>query len=128
MSVPKELLFTPDHEWVRVSGATGRIGITDFAQDQLGDVVFVELPEKGSFLRKGEPFGVVESVKSVSDLYAPVTGTVTGVNTALSDAPEKVNEDPFGAGWMVEVSLSAMEELTELLDAEDYESHLGAES
>lgn len=105
MNVPDGLLYTEDHEWIRVEGTKGRVGITDFAQDQLGDVVFVELPEVGKRLTRKDAFGVVESVKSMSDLYSPVDGTVTSTNPALADHPELVNQDPYGEGWMVEVEL-----------------------
>lgn len=120
MKIPSNLLYTEEHEWVRVEGKTARVGITDYAQDQLGDVVYVELPEPGTRIEKGKPFGVVESVKSVSDLYAPVTGTVLRVNESLVDEPEKVNQSPYDEGWMLEVELEDPEELEDLLSPQAY--------
>ena len=117
---PEELKYTNDHEWVRIEGKIALIGVTSFAADQLGDVVAVELPEEGDTITKGEVFGSVESVKAVSDLFAPVTGTVLRVNTPLNDSPEYVNEDPYDEGWMVEVELSEPEEAEELMGAEEY--------
>ena len=121
MNVPGDRRYSQDHEWVKVEGTKGRVGITDFAQDQLGDVVFVELPEVGRKVKAGETLGVVESVKSVSDVFSPVGGTVTAVNRNLVDHPELVNKDPYGEGWMAELELDDPEELTKLLSAEDYE-------
>lgn len=121
MKVPGDRKYSEDHEWVKVEGQKGRIGITDFAQEQLGDIVFVELPEVGRQVKAGEALGVVESVKSVSDVYSPVSGTVTGVNTALQDHPEQVNQDPYGDGWMVELELADVGELDRLLSPADYE-------
>ena len=103
MSVPEELQYTRSHEWVRTEGDTATIGITDHAQDELGDVVFVELPEEGATFDAGDSFGTVESVKAVSDLYTPVGGEVVEVNAALNDSPEKINEDPYGEGWIVKI-------------------------
>ena len=114
------LRFSKDHEWVRVDGNTARIGISDYAQAQLGDVVFVELPEIGKVLKKGAEDAVVESVKAASEVYAPVGGTVTAVNTALVDDPATVNADPLGAGWFVEVSLADAAELDGLMDEAAY--------
>ena len=118
MNVPDGLLYTEDHEWIRLDGGTGRAGITDFAQGELGDVVYVELPPVGSRIEMKKPMGVVESVKSMSDLYAPVSGTVKAVNAALADHPELVNSDPYGEGWMVEVETDGQTE--GLLSAEAY--------
>lgn len=122
--VPQELQYTREHEWVRIQGQTARLGITAFAQDSLGDIVFVTLPDVGTPVQAGEAFGEVESTKSVSDLYAPVSGTVTARNEALDGAPELVNGDPYGDGWMVEVELSSGaaggEDAVELLDAAAY--------
>ncbi|HEY8394997.1 MAG TPA: glycine cleavage system protein GcvH [Thermaerobacter sp.] len=118
--VPGDLYYTQEHEWLRVEGREGVVGITDYAQDQLGDVVFVELPEIGAEFRRGEAFGVVESVKTVSDVYMPVTGRVIAVNEELADHPERVNEDPYGAGWLVRIEILHPEEIEELLDAEAY--------
>lgn len=122
MEFPQDLKFTKEHEWVKVEGDTVTIGITDYAQDSLGDVVYVELPQEGGSVTKNEPFGVVESVKAVSDLYSPVSGTVTEVNDAIIDSPEAVNDDPYGDAWMIKVELSSPDELDDLLSADDYES------
>ena len=120
MEVPKDLLYTLEHEWIRVDGKSAVIGITQFAQEQLGDIVFVELPEMGTQLEKESPFGVVESVKTVSDLYAPANGKVTKVNKELETNPEMINSDPYGAGWIVEIELSSEEDLKTLLDPDAY--------
>ena len=120
MEVPKELLYTLEHEWIRVKGKNAVIGITQFAQEQLGDIVFVELPEVGSQIEKESPFGVVESVKTVSDLYAPASGKITKVNKELETNPEKVNNEPYDAGWIVEIELSEETDLESLLDPDAY--------
>jgi glycine cleavage system H protein len=120
MTFPEDLQYTPDHEWTRVQGNRVTVGITDFAQDQLGDVVYVELPDVGDVVKKGEAFGVVESTKAVSDLFAPVSGKVVEVNGPLADAPETVNEDPYEEGWMIVVETTSPQELTELMDAATY--------
>jgi glycine cleavage system H protein len=125
LSVPEELQYTRSHEWVRTEGDTATIGITDHAQDELGDVVFVELPEVGAIFDAGDSFGTVESVKAVSDLYIPVGGEVTEVNEALNDQPEKINEDPYGEGWMVKLRVS--DEGSGLLSASDYEQFVEEE-
>ena len=125
MSVPEELQYTRSHEWVRREGETATVGITDHAQDELGDVVFVELPEKGATYGAGDAFGAIESVKAVSDLYAPVGGEVVEVNETLNDAPEKVNEDPYGDGWIIKLRVS---DEGDLLSAEEYETLLEEES
>ena len=125
MSVPGDLQYTKSHEWVRTEGDTATIGITDHAQDELGDVVFVELPDEGATFDAGEAFGTVESVKAVSDLYAPVGGEVVEVNSALNDAPEKINEDPYGEGWIVKLRTSTE---VDLLSPEEYEKVLEEES
>ncbi|WP_257298024.1 glycine cleavage system protein GcvH [Haloarchaeobius sp. FL176] len=117
---PDDRKYNESHEWALQDGDTVRVGISDFAQDELGDVVFVELPDVGEDVTQGEAFGVIESIKAVSDLYAPVTGEVTAVNEALFDAPEQVNEDPFGDGWMLEIGLSDEAALDELLAADEY--------
>lgn len=127
MSVPAELRYSEDHEWVRVEGNRAVIGITEFAQKELGDIVFVELPAAGDELTSGEPFGSVESVKTVSELYAPVSGKVVEVNEALGDAPEKVNESPYGDGWMVVVEMSDSAELDKLWTADKYKETYGVE-
>jgi len=124
---PEDLLYTREHEWIRASGGRGTVGITHFAQEALGDVVYVELPEAGFELRAGEPFGAVESVKSVSDLYAPVSGTVVEVNRELAGHPELVNQDPYGEGWMVVVAMADPAELEQLLSAAAYQDMLKEE-
>jgi glycine cleavage system H protein len=119
--VPTDLRYTSDHEWVRLEGDTATIGVTDFAAHELGDVVFVDLPEAGRAVEQFGTFGVVESVKAVSDLYAPVSGEVTEVNGALTGQPELVNSDPFGAGWMIRVRVSNAAQVDGLLEPEAYE-------
>lgn len=122
---PQDVRYTTDHEWIRDEGdGQGTIGITWFAQDQLGDVVFVELPEAGTTLKQGEPFGVVESVKTVSDLYAPVDGEVVAVNERLIDEPELVNDDPYGEGWLLKIKISDRSQLDGLMDAETYRQNV----
>jgi len=123
VKTPSELRYTEDHEWLRPEGKSGRMGITDFAQDQLGDVVFVELPEVGRQVRQGEAFGVVESVKSVSDVFAPISGKVVAVNQELVDKPELVNQDPYGQGWIAELEIANDGEVQALLDAGAYGKH-----
>jgi glycine cleavage system H protein len=120
MNVPEELRYSTDHEWVRVDGDRITLGITDYAQDALGDVVFVDVPEVGSAVAVGATFSEVESTKSVSDIYAPVSGTIVEVNTALEDAPEKLNEDPYGDGWLCVIELADASELDALMDAAAY--------
>lgn len=122
--VPDDHRYLESHEWVRTDDGTARVGITDFAQDELGDVVFVELPAESDDLTAGEEFGVVESIKAVSDVYAPVSGTVTDTNDALIDEPELVNDDPYGEGWMLEVDLDDPDELDDLLDADAYRDQI----
>ncbi|AJD91955.1 glycine cleavage system protein GcvH [Jeotgalibacillus malaysiensis] len=121
MSSPKELRYSEEHEWVKVEDGKARIGITEFAQSELGDIVFVELPEVGDELQADEPFGSVESVKTVSELYAPVSGKVVEVNEDLEDSPEYVNESPYEKAWMVVVELSDDSEVDALMDAEAYD-------
>jgi glycine cleavage system H protein len=121
MQVPEELRYTSEHEWVRPGEGALRVGITDYAQDALGDIVFVSLPEPGTKVLAGRSLGEVESTKSVSEIYAPVSGTVTARNDALTDTPELVNSDPYGQGWLVEIEPSSGEDLAELLDASAYE-------
>jgi glycine cleavage system H protein len=121
VNTPKELKYTGDHEWVRLEGSRAVVGITDFAQSQLGDVVFVEVPEPGTAVTAGSGFSVVESVKAVSDIYAPLSGTVVEVNEALSDTPEAVNQDPYGAGWIAVIEITDRSELDQLLDSTEYE-------
>jgi glycine cleavage system H protein len=125
MRFPADLKYTKEHAWVRVEGAEAIVGITDHAQKELGDIVFVETPPAGTALAQLKPFGVVESVKSVSDLHAPVSGVVTRVNDALAATPEIVNKDPYGAGWMIAMALRDSGELDELLSAAAYEAYVG---
>ena len=125
MSVPEELEYTKTHEWVRREGEEAIVGITDHAQEELGDVVFVELPKQGASFGAGDSFGVVESVKAVSDLYTPVGGEVVEVNESLNDTPEKVNEDPYGDGWMIRLRIAGE---GELLSADEYKRLLEEES
>jgi glycine cleavage system H protein len=120
MNVPDDLRYTSDHEWVRLEGGRVRIGITDYAQEALGDVVFVQLPEEGRVLAVGDSFSEVESTKSVSDVYAPLAGRVAAVNAELTDAPQRLNEDPYGDGWLCEIELDDPESYTTLLDATGY--------
>ncbi|MGB2960581.1 MAG: glycine cleavage system protein GcvH [Bacteroidota bacterium] len=120
MNLPDDLKYTKDHEWIRVDGETATIGITDYAQGELGDVVFVELPDTGKELKQGDSFGTIEAVKSVSDLYSPVSGTVTEVNGELSSTPELVNKDPYGKGWMVKIGVTDRAELESMLEAAAY--------
>jgi len=120
MNTPEDLKYTTEHEWVRLDGDVATFGVTDYAQDQLGDIVFVELPEEGETIEKGDTFGVVESTKSVSDLYVPLSGVVLESNDPLLDSPEIINEDPYGEGWMIKVKISDRKELEELLDAKTY--------
>ena len=122
MSIPDELRYSSDHEWVAVSGARVRIGITDYAQDALGDVVYVQVPTVGATVTTGDAMSEVESTKSVSDIYAPVSGTVVAVNDSLSDHPEVLNSDPYGQGWICEIELSNPDQLGSLLDASGYRS------
>jgi glycine cleavage system H protein len=125
LSIPDDLQYTKSHEWVRFEDGTATIGITDHAQEELGDVVFVELPDVGDTIGAGESFGTVESVKAVSDLYTPVGGEVAEVNSSLEDAPEKINDDPYGEGWIVKLSTS---EEADLLSPEEYEKVVEEES
>ena len=121
MNVPDQLKYSSDHEWVGREGNVVRVGITDYAQDALGDVVFVQAPAVGARLEAGETFGEIESTKSVSDVYAPVSGTVLEVNDALADAPQSLNDDPYGDGWICTIEMSAPEQYDELLDAAAYQ-------
>lgn len=124
MDFPDELKYTEEHEWLLVEADTVIIGITDFAQDQLGDVVFVELPEVGDQLETGKPLGVVESVKAVSDVYAPLNGEVVEINEALPDEPEMLNTSPYEDGWMIKLKISNVDELEEMMDAADYQKFI----
>ena len=127
MVYPTDRKYTKEHEWIQASGSTGVIGITDYAQESLGDIVFVELPKAGTELTSGKTFGTVESVKAVSDLYAPASGTVTEVNQELATSPEKVNKDPHGA-WMMKIALKNPKELDALMSAADYEKFVAEEA
>ena len=125
MNVPEQLRYSTDHEWLSRDGSRARVGITDYAQDALGDVVFVQLPNVGDAVKAGDTFGEVESTKSVSDIYAPVSGTVVAVNDTLSDSPQLVNEDPYGEGWMVRMKVKDTAEVEALMTAEAYQSLVG---
>ncbi|MDG1476234.1 MAG: glycine cleavage system protein GcvH [Vicingaceae bacterium] len=125
MNVPAELKYTKDHEWVKIDGDTVTIGITEFAQGELGDIVYVEVETEGETLDREEVFGTVEAVKTVSDLFMPVSGEVTEFNEAIESAPESVNNDPYGDGWMIKVQLSDTSELDDLLSADQYKEIIG---
>jgi glycine cleavage system H protein len=125
MDFPGNLRYTKDHEWIRVEGDTGVVGITEYAQGELGDVVFVELPAAGTRLQQGKQFGTIEAVKTVSDLFAPVSGEIVAINESLKDTPEVVNKDPYGAGWMVKLKIADASELGNLLDASKYGGMVG---
>ena len=127
MSYPTTYKYTKEHEWVHVEGANGTIGITDHAQHELGDIVFVDLPKPGAKVTKGHTFGSVESVKAVSDIYSPVSGEVIATNELLSASPEKLNADPHGDAWLIKVKLSEPGEVADLLAAPDYQQYIGAE-
>jgi len=124
MEYPEELLYNDTHQWARIEDNVGTIGITEYAQDQLNDLVYVDLPEVGRTLTQGEPFGSVESVKAVSDLIAPVSGKVVAVNESVRDEPDKINQDPYGEGWMVKVELAGAPDMGKLMDAEAYQKFL----
>ena len=124
---PENFRYTKEHEWVKVEGETGTIGLTDHAQKELGDIVYVDLPKIGSTAEKGKTIGSVESVKAVSDIYSPVSGEVVAVNDLLTASPEKLNEDPHGAAWLVKIKLSAPDEVKDLLSAADYQAYVGEE-
>ena len=123
---PDNLHYTKEHEWVRVDGEFAVVGITDHAQHELGDIVYVDLPKVGATLVQGKTFGSVESVKAVSDVYAPISGEVADVNQVLADSPEKLNEDPHGEAWLVKIKLTAPDEIKQLLSAADYQKYIGA--
>lgn len=125
---PKELKYDREHEWVRLEGDIATIGISDFAQDQLGEVVYVDMPTVGDTLASGDSFGEVESVKSVSELFSPVSGEIVAVNDVLADSPETVNEDCYGDGWMIKVKLSDPAEVDDLMDADGYEAYIAEEA
>ncbi len=121
---PKDYRYTKEHEWIKADGATGTIGITDYAQHELGDVVFVELPKVGAQLKAGQSLGTVESVKAVSEIFTPVSGEVTETNPALADAPEKINSDPHGSAWLIKIRLADPKEAASLMDAAAYEAYI----
>lgn len=125
MNLPENLKYTKDHEWILVEGGVGTVGITDHAQGELGDVVFVELPAVGKAVKQGDSFGTIEAVKAVSDLYSPVSGSIAEINKELAGTPELVNRDPYGKGWMVKIRLTNPDELKNLLDAAAYKALLG---
>ena len=124
MEIPEGLKYSKEHEWVLVEGQSATIGITEYAQEELGDIVFVELPEIGEKVVKDDPFGAVESVKAVSDVYAPVSGSVLEINDVLPDNPETINDDPYGDGWMIRVELSDLDDLKDLMDADEYAEYV----
>ena len=124
MNVPEDLRYSTDHEWVRLEGSTVRVGITDYAQDALGDVVYIELPEIGTAVTAGEAFSEIESTKSVSEIYAPLDGAVVEVNAELADTPQKVNEDPYGEGWICVIEVAEVSAYGQLLDATGYRNHV----
>ena len=124
MNIPEHLLYTEEHEWVLIEGSTATVGITDYAQGELGDIVYVEIETEGQEVPKDEVFGTVEAVKTVSDLYMPLSGTIERVNELLEDEPELVNTDPYGQGWMVQIKLSDPSEVEKLLDAESYKAEI----
>jgi glycine cleavage system H protein len=126
MEIPKELLYTQEHEWILFddSANTATIGITDYAQGELGDIVFVELPSVGVTVKQADPFGTIEAVKAVSDLFSPVTGEVVEVNSLLQDRPELINQDPYDKGWMIKVKISDSSELNSLMSPDDYKTHI----
>ena len=125
MNIPQDLIYSKEHEWCRVEGDVVVIGVTDFAQGELGDVVFLELPEVGDTVTTGEEFGTIEAVKAVAELFAPVNGEVVEVNAGVIDSPETVNEDPYGNGWMIKISMSDPAELDDLMDSSAYEAMIG---
>jgi len=127
MEFPEDLKYTKEHEWVLIEGGTATVGITDYAQDQLGDIVFVELPAVGDKVSKEDAFGVVESVKAVSDIYAPLSGKVIEVNDDLPDDPEMLNEDPYGDGWIIKIELTDPEEVEDLMTSAEYEQYVAEE-
>ena len=127
MTYPTDLRYTSDHEWLRAQGTSWRVGITQFAVDQLGDITLVDLPKEGDLVTKGQRFGTIESVKSVSDLYAPVSGKVVAVNAALKNTPEQVNSEPYNGGWMIDLEPTEASEIEELLTPDAYDKHVAAQ-
>ena len=125
MTFPEQLKYTTDHEWIRLEGNTGWIGVTDHAQGELGDVVYIDIADDLGTVNKGESFGTIEAVKTVADLFSPCTGKVLEVNRALNDSPEKVNQDPYGDGWIIKIELSNLSDLDELMDVNAYKATIG---
>jgi glycine cleavage system H protein len=125
MNIPADLKYTKDHEWVRVEGNTGTIGVTDYAQGELGDIIYVDVTTVGNDVAMGDTFGTIEAVKTVSDMYAPVSGKIAEFNSAVNDNPASVNQDPYGAGWLVKIDISNMGDLDSLLSPEDYKNLVG---
>jgi glycine cleavage system H protein len=126
MDTPEELKYSKDHEWIRVDGDTGTVGITDYAQGELGDVVYVELPSVGDSVGKGESFGTIEAVKAVSELYSPLSGEVVEINESLEGEPALVNQSPYGDGWMIKIRIASTDEISDLMDASSYKEMVGA--
>jgi glycine cleavage system H protein len=126
--LPEDLRYTKDHEWIRIAGEIGTVGITDHAQEELGDIVYVELPKVGTKLEQAATFGSVESVKAVSDIYSPVAGEVTEANSALADSPEKVNDEPYGEGWIMKLRLTTPQQVESLMTAAQYQEYIASES
>ena len=127
MEIPQGLRYSKEHEWVATEDSVATIGVTDYAQDQLGEIVYIELPSVGDKVSKDDPFGVIESVKAVSDIFAPVSGTVTEVNQELAESPEMINEDPYGDGWLIKIRISDGAELDDLMDNDEYQEIIAAE-
>lgn len=125
LQIPKELKYTEDHEWVKLDGDTAIVGITDHAQSELGDIIFIEFPEINDLFERMEPFGTIEAVKTVADLFSPLNGKIIEINKELEDSPELVNSDPYGKGWIVKVSVDKLDQLNDLLSSESYENHIG---
>lgn len=125
MVFPQDLKYTKDHEWVRVEGNIGTVGITDHAQSELGDIVYIDIPNPNATLKKGDSFGTIEAVKTVAEMYSPVSGKLIEVNNSLNNAPETVNNDPYGDGWIAKIELSDLSELNDLMDSEAYQKYLG---
>lgn len=126
MNIPEELKYTSDHEWIRVVGNEAFIGITDYAQDELGDIVFIDIDTEGDEVTKGNVFGTIEAVKTVSDLFMPVTGLVKEINSELADAPDLVNKDPYGKGWLIKIDIANLAEIDDLLNAAAYKEQISA--
>jgi len=126
MNIPKDLKYTKEHEWVKVEGNTGTVGVTDFAQGELGDIIYIDVTTVGNDVAMGDTFGTIEAVKTVSDMYAPVSGKIAEFNSAVNDNPASINQDPYGAGWLVKIEISNMGDLDSLLSPEDYGKLIGA--